>query len=151
MDESKDNSDTNSLPWLWSKECSVPSNMDAAHGLIDEVTKQAENSGWNGKEVFAINLALEEALVNAIQHGNRQDPNKYVHFICRLNNEKIYVRIEDEGDGFNPAALPDPTDAEHLMVASGRGCLLIKGFASRVRWNEKGNVIEFEKDKAAQV
>lgn len=133
--------------WNWSKECSIPSDMNAAHHLIEQVMEQLQKTDWSSKEQFAINLALEEALVNAIQHGNHSSPDKQVHFNCRLSKEKFYVRIEDEGEGFDPEAVPDPTDEEHIMVASGRGVLLIRSFVSRVRWNDRGNVLEFEKER----
>jgi len=134
--------------WRWSHDCSLPSSMDTAHSLIDAVMGELQGSEWSSKEQFAINLALEEALVNAIQHGNQSDPRKSVHFSCSLTNSLAKFRVEDEGDGFDPDAVPDPTDDEHIMIASGRGVLLIKGFVSRVKWNDKGNVLEFEKDRA---
>jgi serine/threonine-protein kinase RsbW len=134
--------------WNWSKDCSFPSDMNIAHNLIEEVMGQIRLGSWNNKEEFAVNMALEEALVNAIQHGNGSDPAKQVHFSCRLNEQRIYVRVEDEGNGFDPNAVPDPTDPEHILVASGRGVLLIKSFVSRVQWNEHGNVLEFEKDRS---
>lgn len=122
--------------------------MDTAHSLIDKVMNELERSEWSTKEQFAIQLALEEALVNAVQHGNESNPNKNVRFTCQLSNSLAKFRIEDEGDGFDPNAIPDPTDPEHIMIASGRGVLLIKGFVSRVQWNDKGNILEFEKDRA---
>ena len=133
--------------WGWSHDCSFSSNMGTAHSLIDTVMSELQNSEWSSKEQFAINLALEEALVNAVQHGNHSDPDKSVHFSCRLTNSSVKFRVEDEGDGFDPNAVPDPTDDEHIMNISGRGVLLIKGFVSRVWWNDKGNVVEFEKDR----
>ncbi|MDR0336690.1 MAG: ATP-binding protein [Planctomycetaceae bacterium] len=139
--------DSDAQVWNWSKDCSFPSNMNIAHDLIDQVMEQIKLSQWNNKEKFAVNMALEEALVNAIQHGNGSDPTKQVHFSCRLNGQRIYVRVEDEGSGFNPNEVPDPTDPEHIMIASGRGVLLIKSFVSRIQWNEKGNVLEFEKER----
>lgn len=122
--------------------------MSEAHALIDEVMEHLNGKAWDGKELFAINLALEEALVNAVQHGNQSDPDKVVRFRCELGNDRVYFRIEDEGEGFDPNEVPDPTDAEHIMVASGRGVLLIRSFVSRAKWNERGNVLEFEKDRA---
>lgn len=132
----------------WIKECSFPSDMSRAHALIDEIMQQVQSMGWNNKEQFAINMALEEGLVNAVQHGNHSDPAKQVHFVCRLADNHLYVRIEDEGEGFDPNAVPDPTDEDHIMVASGRGVLLIRNFVSRANWNDRGNVLEFEKDRA---
>jgi serine/threonine-protein kinase RsbW len=122
--------------------------MENAHSLIDTVMGKFQNSDWSSKEQFAINLALEEAMVNAVQHGNKSDPSKNVHFACRLTNSFAKFRVEDEGDGFDPNAVPDPTDEDHILNVSGRGVLLIKGFVSRVCWNDKGNVLEFEKDRA---
>ena len=136
------------VEWGWSHDCSFSSNMENAHSLIDTVMSALQGSEWSSKEQFAINLALEEALVNAVQHGNKSDPKKNVHFSCRLTNMLAKFRVEDEGDGFDPNAVPDPTDDEHILIASGRGVLLIKGFVSRVWWNAKGNVLEFEKDRA---
>jgi serine/threonine-protein kinase RsbW len=139
--------DLDSQSWTWSKECSFPSDTKFAHGLIEQVMEQVRSHGWTNRNEFAVNMALEEALINAVQHGNNSDPAKQVHFICRLNGQRIYVRIEDEGSGFDPDAVSDPTDTEHIMVASGRGVLLIKSFVTQVRWNEKGNVLEFEKER----
>jgi serine/threonine-protein kinase RsbW len=135
------------LAWKWSNSCSFASDMATAHKLIDQAMEQLETTEWSSKEKFAINMALEEALVNAVQHGNDSDSNKKVHFVCSLNGDLIYVRIEDEGPGFDPEAIPDPTDAEHILDNHGRGVLLIKNFVTRVRWNDKGNVIEFEKER----
>ncbi len=121
--------------------------MDEAHALIMEVMAKLEGSAWDAKELFSINLSLEEALVNAVNHGNKADKTRNVLFACRLGDDHVYFRVEDEGEGFDPDSLPDPTDPENIMVASGRGVYLIRNFASRVRWNDKGNVIEFEKDR----
>jgi len=136
------------VEWGWSHDCSFPSGMDTAHSLIDTIMGKLQGTEWSSKEQFAINLALEEALVNAVQHGNRSDPSKNVHFSCKLTRSLAKFRVEDEGDGFDPSAVPDPTDDDHILIASGRGVLLIKGFVSRVWWNDKGNVLEFEKDRS---
>ena len=135
------------VEWGWSHNCSFPSDMNTAHSLIDTVMSELRKSAWTSKEQFAINFALEEAFANAVQHGNNSDPNKSVRFSCSLTDSLVKFRVEDEGEGFDPDTVPDPTDAEHIMIASGRGVLLIKGFVSRVQWNDKGNVLEFEKDR----
>jgi serine/threonine-protein kinase RsbW len=64
-----------------------------------------------------------------------------------LNQDKLYARVEDEGKGFNPDTLADPREPANQMNVGGRGVLLVKHFATRVQWNERGNVIEFEKDR----
>ena len=105
---------------------------------------------WNEKDRFAIELALEETLTNAIKHGNDSDTSKKVRFDCKLNHNRICVRVEDEGTGFDPQTLADPREPKNQMIESGRGVLLIQHFAARVKWNERGNVIEFEKDRSEQ-
>ncbi len=125
---------------IWNYELAFPSDMDKAHTLIDKVMRQLDGTDWTGKEQFAINLALEEGLVNAVQHGNHSNPAKMVHFSCRLTNDCFYCRIEDEGEGFDPEKVPDPTDEDHIMIASGRGVLLIRNFVNRAQWNERGTM-----------
>ncbi|MDR1289735.1 MAG: ATP-binding protein [Planctomycetaceae bacterium] len=138
----------NAQTWKWSNTCSFASDMAIAHKLIGQVMEQLETAEWSTKEKFAIEMVLEEALVNAVEHGNKFDPDKKVHFVCNLNDNLISVRIEDEGPGFDPDEVPDPTDAEHIMEATGRGVLLIRSYATRVKWNEKGTVLEFEKERS---
>ena len=140
------NSETQS--WIWTKECTLSSDMGAAHRLIEEVMTVIRAESWNDKDVFAVELILEESLTNAIKHGNRSDPAKHVRLECKVGPKKFYVRIEDEGSGFNPYAVADPRDPANQMVASGRGVLLVKHFASNVKWNDRGNVIECEKDRS---
>ena len=134
--------------WTWTKESTFPSDMGTAHSLITEVVEKVRADQWSDKDLFAIELALEEAMTNAVQHGNGSDHSKKVRFDCKLNQNLVSVRVEDEGHGFKPEALPDPREPENQMVESGRGVLLIKHFVTRVKWNDRGNVIEFEKERS---
>ena len=134
--------------WTWTKEYAFPSDMGMAHNLIEEVMGRLRANQWNDKDLFAIELVLEEVFANAVKHGNRSDPSKMVRFDCKLSRDRICVRIEDEGDGFDLHSVADPREPANQMAASGRGILLVKHFASRVKWSERGNVIEFEKDRS---
>ena len=136
-----------SQSWTWTKECTFSSDMGTAHSLIAEVIGMVRSLQWDGKDVFAVELALEEALTNAVKHGNHSDPSKNVQFGCKLNQNKVYVRVEDEGGGFDPNSLADPRKPENQMIVSGRGVLLINHFTTKVNWNERGNVIEFVKER----
>ena len=137
-----------SQSWTWTKECVFPSDMGTAHNLIGEVMEAVRAEQWNDKDLFAIELALEESLTNAVRHGNGSDPSKNVRFDFKLSQNMIYVRIEDEGIGFSPESLADPREADNQLLEAGRGVLLIRHFATRVTWNDRGNVIEFEKDRS---
>jgi serine/threonine-protein kinase RsbW len=122
--------------------------MGTAHSLIGEAMEAVRAEQWDDKDIFAIELALEESLTNAVKHGNDSDTAKMVRFDCKVSRNKVYARIEDEGVGFDPHNVADPREPENQLVESGRGVLLIKHFATRVEWNERGNVIEFVKDRS---
>ena len=137
-----------SSSWTWTKEHTFPSDMGAAHDLIGEVMGAVRANQWSEKDLFALELVFEEVLTNAVKHGNNSDPSKNVRFDCKLNQNKVCVRVEDEGTGFDPHSIPDPREPDNQMVVSGRGVLLISHFATKVEWNERGNVVEFEKDRS---
>ena len=78
--------------------------------------------------------ALREAVANAVRHGNRQDPKRFVRVEYRVHNSTLSIRIDDEGEGFDPADVPDPTDPENLLRPSGRGIFYMRQFMSRVEF-----------------
>ena len=92
-----------------------------------------------------LQLALEEGLANAIKHGNKMDPEKTVTVECFLNGDIVRVVIQDEGPGFDPNDVPDPTLPENLDKPSGRGVMLMKAFMDDVLYNETGNQLTFIK------
>ena len=132
----------------WTREHTFPSDMGTAHRLIEEVLEVVRTHQWSEKDLFALELVLEETLTNAVKHGNHSDPSKNVRVDFKLTPHTIYVRVEDEGTGFDPHAVADPREPENQSAASGRGVLLIRHFATKVKWNEQGNVIEFEKARS---
>ena len=92
-------------------------------------------------------MALEEAISNAVKHGNRGDPEKIVRLECQADRTSVVIRIEDEGEGFDPGAVPDPTDEENLEIPSGRGIVLMRSFMSEVAYEPPGNrvLMRFER------
>jgi len=97
--------------------------------------------GYGEKELFAVRLALEEALVNAIKHGHKGDPGKEVQLRYHLTTECILAEIEDQGPGFKPEDVPDPFAPENLERSSGRGLLLMHNYMTWVRFNDAGNCV----------
>ena len=87
---------------------------------------------------FSIHLAAEEAIVNAIVHGNKLSADKKVHVECFVSPTTVRIEITDEGDGFKPEEVPDCTQDDRLEVPNGRGVMLIHNFMTRVEYNEKG-------------
>jgi serine/threonine-protein kinase RsbW len=105
--------------------------------LIDEL----RSSGYPEKELFGIRLALEEALVNAIKHGNRSDPSKRVQVRYQADAVQFLIEIRDEGRGFDPDGLPDPLSPENIERPGGRGVFLMRHYMSWVQYNETGNAV----------
>ncbi len=100
-----------------------------------------ESQGYGEDDVFAIKLAMEEALVNAIRHGNSNDATKFVTLQYFVGEDRIIVSIADEGPGFRPEEVPDPTLDENLEKPHGRGLMLMRAYMTDVRFNERGNEI----------
>jgi serine/threonine-protein kinase RsbW len=83
-----------------------------------------------------VGMALREALANAIKHGNKLSPDKrvHVHMLVRRGDE-LRLTVEDEGDGFDPRVVPDPTAPENLLSVSGRGLLYMRKFVDKVHFS----------------
>lgn len=128
---------------------SIPSDAFAGRRLMEQLMRQLEEVEWVQDELFGVHLAVEEALVNAIRHGNCEDAQKQVRFSCRLSAERLLIEIEDEGHGFDPGDVPDPTEDENLEIPSGRGIMLMRSFMTRVEYNEAGNRVIMEKSRDA--
>lgn len=131
--------------WTWRLEEVIPSDAAAARRLLDCVLGRLELDRWPQRDLFSVHLALEEALVNAIRHGNKSDHSKQVHVVCRLSWDLVQLEIRDEGSGFLPADVPDCTGPENLEKPSGRGLLLMQTFMSSVQFSPEGNCVVMEK------
>jgi serine/threonine-protein kinase RsbW len=115
---------------------------------LDDVLRQLDGLHWSHHDIFGVHLAVDEALVNAIFHGNALDETKQVRFSCRLSPRKIWVEITDEGPGFDPDSLPDPTTPCRRGCPGGRGVLLMRAFMSRVEFCDHGSRVVLEKERA---
>ena len=125
-------------------ERSVTVNSVASEGkrLKDEICSLLETHGFDPKDVFAVDLALEEAIVNAMKHGNQYDPATSVQIAYRVNGQRVDVYIKDQGPGFDMEDLPDPLAPENLERPSGRGVMLIKHYMTHVEYSPKGNEVK---------
>ena len=123
----------------------IPSDTARGREVQEQIVAGMEQRGFPPRDVFGVRLALEEALVNAIKHGNRMDPDKSVQIDWTLSEAGVRVVIEDEGEGFDVNDVPDPTDDENLDKPGGRGIMLMRSFMSVVEYNESGNRLILEK------
>jgi serine/threonine-protein kinase RsbW len=131
--------------WIWQGEFLVPSKIGAGRTIRREVLRQLRQQRWDKHDIFSVHLALEEALVNAIRHGNRLDAAKQVRVRCDLSDDLMRIEVADEGNGFDPNGIPDPTDCEHREMPCGRVVMLMRRFMDRVDFNAKGNAVLLEK------
>jgi len=90
-------------------------------------------------DVFAVRLALQEAVVNAIKHGHGYDPRMVVRVRCRVAEDQVLIEVEDEGTGFDPTEVADPTAPENLGQPGGRGLFLMRQCMTWVRYDQRGS------------
>ena len=125
----------------------VASDLAEVRRVQDLVEAALQANRFGETDQFAVKLAVEEALVNAIKHGNQLDPGKRVRVQCRVDDELFRIHITDEGAGFNPEDLPDPTADDFLERPCGRGVLLIRSFMTSVDFLGRGNEVVMSKAK----
>jgi len=111
------------------------------HELVILVTA----AHYNKDAVFAIKLACEESIINAVKHGNKLDAKKHVTIEVWIKPDEMEVYIEDEGPGFSREAVPDPTLEENLEKCSGRGILLIESYMDGCSWDHGGRRLRMVK------
>ena len=110
--------------------------------LQDTVLVAVADAGFDEASTFAVRLALEEAVANAFRHGNSEDPSKTVTVHYEVSPHRIDLAVEDEGPGFDPGAVPDPTEDANLEIPSGRGIMLMRAYMTSVEIVAPGNRIE---------
>jgi serine/threonine-protein kinase RsbW len=126
----------------------IPSDTEAGQALQERIVSRIEGLEFSPRDVFGVRLALEEALVNAIKHGNALDPEKTVRVNCLIEDNLLRVEIEDQGPGFCMDDVPDPTMEENLERPCGRGIMLMRSFMTKVEYNAKGNRVVLEKQRS---
>ncbi len=136
-----------SKPAALPHEITIASDLHAARRIEETIVRLADKMGYSKECAFAIRLALEEAMVNAHKHGNRGDTNKKITISYDVNPQRIVVRVRDEGQGFDPRGIPDPTQPERIPLPNGRGIMLMRAYLDEVTFNEQGNEVQLVKEK----
>jgi serine/threonine-protein kinase RsbW len=114
------------------------SNLSVVENAIDTITR---DSGINRENYGKIMVSVMEAVNNAIVHGNKYNEKKFVNVYFSLENNLLQVTIEDQGKGFRPSEVPDPTEPENLENVNGRGVFLMKNLADELEFNKAGNKV----------
>jgi serine/threonine-protein kinase RsbW len=113
-------------------------NLRVVENTIDEVTSEIGIKQDNYGKILVSTL---EAVNNAILHGNNSNPEKYVHIAINFINNELKVKVTDEGSGFSPDEVPDPTIPENIEGINGRGVFLMSHLADRIKYSKRGNEV----------
>jgi serine/threonine-protein kinase RsbW len=109
------------------------------HIVLEYLMKRVEKLGVVKPEQSNLFVALDEAFVNAVKHGNKFDAKKLIRISADVSRHEARFTIEDEGEGFDVNSIPDPLDPENLFKTSGRGVMFIYNIMDEVKYNERGN------------
>jgi len=134
----------------FSQKLKIVSDLTEAAKVVNTIVDQAQSLGYDDAARFAIRLAMDEALANAIKHGNANDPTRTVEIEYSINSDRVTISICDEGCGFNPEAVPDPTLDENIERPHGRGVMLMKAYMTSVEYNPQGNCVVMSRDRVTQ-
>jgi serine/threonine-protein kinase RsbW len=126
-------------------EFELPSDLALMNGVLQYLLERVAKLGLIASEGSNLFVALDEAFVNAVKHGNKNDPTKLVRLGAELSPTEACFTIEDEGEGFDVATIPDPRDPANLFKSSGRGVLLIYNIMDEVEYNAQGNRVKMVK------
>ncbi len=130
--------------------CEVSNNFDEVHAVRDLILNEIRKAGFDESVCFGVQLALDEALANAVIHGNGRSADATVAITYDVTPQSIYLSIQDEGSGFDPTVVDDPTREENLEVPAGRGLFLMRAYMTQVHYNDRGNCVTMLHQKTTQ-
>ena len=115
-------------------ELSLPSRIETVATAAAAVAEFIGRFGVSDDAAFGIDMAVREAVTNAVIHGNSQDENKTVDIVLKSSPDAVEISVHDQGPGFNPEDVPDPTANENILKTSGRGIFFMRTFMDEVDW-----------------
>jgi serine/threonine-protein kinase RsbW len=107
--------------------------------VLEDLAAALAAYNYSARDCMGMKLALGEAIVNGLRHGNGGDPLKCVRVRYRVGPEEVLAEVEDEGPGFDPSDVPDPTAPENLERPSGRGLLMMRHYTTWLSYSDRGN------------
>jgi serine/threonine-protein kinase RsbW len=126
-------------------ESSMPSEVAVISPFVDKLMLLLRKCGCVPEGANDVEIALREALANAIIHGNRENPGKHVYVRCRCKADEVSIALKDEGRGFDTDKIADPTAPENIGSVHGRGIYLMKALMDEVRFEEGGVLVRMRK------
>ena len=126
----------------------LPSHIEAVAGGAAVATDFIQSCGVGEEAAFGIDVAVREAITNAMVHGNKEDEAKTVELTLNCLGRELEIEVKDQGEGFDPTSIPDPTDPANILKTSGRGIFLMRTFMDAVQWSmhpEGGTTVRMTK------
>ena len=120
---------------LETTELRFPSRIEAVDQAAAAVLEFLSRAGLSEEAVFGIDMAVREAVTNAVYHGNQLDETKFVEVGLKTFPDTFEITVHDQGPGFNPGDIPDPTKDENILKTSGRGIFFMRNFMDEVEWS----------------
>ena len=112
----------------------LPSHIEAVADAAAAVADFVKGCGLEEQAAFGVDMAVREAVTNALVHGNQEDETKSVELVFNCLENALEIEVRDQGEGFDPASVPDPTEPANILKTSGRGIFLIRNFMDEVEW-----------------
>jgi serine/threonine-protein kinase RsbW len=119
----------------------VSSTPAAVVDIFRQIVPSLQANNFTEDDIFAVHLAIEEAFINAIKHGNKLESSKAVKIDYSVESDKVEICMTDEGEGFDPEVIPDPRYGDNLYKPAGRGMLLMRSFMDVVEYSKQGNSV----------
>lgn len=113
----------------------IPSKIELIDDAVTRAVEYAKTLGFAEDAIFGIDMAVREAVANAVKHGNKLDESKYVDITLSNTGKGLEITVRDYGSGFHVEDVPDPTNPENLMKEDGRGILFMQNFVNEVEWH----------------
>lgn len=131
-------------------ELKLPSRLESVEQAATAAEELVKSRGLGDEIAYAVDMAVREAVANAVKHGNKLDDSKNVEIRLSETDEAIEITVRDHGAGFDVKGVPDPTAPEHLLCTNGRGILFMRSFMDDVEWSEAaggGLIVKMSKSK----
>jgi serine/threonine-protein kinase RsbW len=125
------------------RELILPSRIEAVAEAASEAASFINGLGLSDEIAFGVDMAVREAVTNAVLHGNKQDATKMVEVTLLNRASTLEITVRDHGAGFDPTSVPDPTAEQNLLKTSGRGILFMNTFMDEIQWlrHDKGGTV----------
>ncbi len=127
------------------KKIAIPSEIKYIKKISQDILGNLKRLNIDKSVQFDVRLAVEEAVRNSIEHGNCYDKNLTINIAYTIDREKISIKVEDQGEGFDVKKIPDPRRGDNLTKEGGRGVFLIRQLMDRIEYSKKGNKVTMTK------